>query len=183
MKLSSWNRRLVLSCWRPPSAAAFPAIALAQSYPQQPIKIIIPFAAGGGGDVVGRAVGEQLSELVGQPVVIENVAGAGGTLGTARAAKSPADGYTLFVGTPSTHGTNVAVYAKLPYDAIKDFEPVGLIATSPLMLIVIAAVGSQDGWRYHQAGAREARRTGLWLLRHRQHQSPCGRTAAVDGRH
>jgi tripartite-type tricarboxylate transporter receptor subunit TctC len=112
------------------------ASAIAQSYPQQPIKIIIPFAAGGGGDVVGRAVGEQLAEAVGQPIVIENVAGAGGTLGTARAAKSPPDGYTLFVGTPSTHGTNVAVYPKLPYDAIKDFEPVGLITTSPLMLIV-----------------------------------------------
>ena len=83
MKLSSWNRRLRSLVLATAFAAAFPAIALAQSYPQQPIKIIIPFAAGGGGDVVGRAVGEQLSELVGQPVVIENVAGAGGTLGTA----------------------------------------------------------------------------------------------------
>ena len=67
--------------------------------------------------------------------MIENVAGAGGTIGTARAAKSAPDGYTLFIGTPSTHGTNVAVYPKLPYDAIKDFEPIGLIATSPLMLV------------------------------------------------
>ena len=135
MKFSFWNRRLHALILAAAFGTALPAIASAQSYPLQPIKIIIPFAAGGGGDVVGRAIGEQLSELVGQPVVIENVAGAGGTLGTARAAKSPADGYTLFVGTPSTHGTNVAVYAKLPYDAIKDFEPVGLIATSPLMLI------------------------------------------------
>src|SRR5262245_2392207 len=109
--------------------------ASAQSYPQQTIKIIMPFAAGGGADVVGRALAEQLTASMGQPVVIENVAGAGGTIGTARAAKSPPDGYTLFIGTPSTHGTNVAVYPKLSYNAVADFEPVGLIATSPLMLI------------------------------------------------
>jgi tripartite-type tricarboxylate transporter receptor subunit TctC len=109
--------------------------ASAQSYPQQTIKIIMPFAAGGGADVVGRALAEQLTTMMGQPVVIENVAGAGGTIGTARAAKSAPDGYTLFIGTPSTHGTNVAVYPKLSYNAVTDFEPVGLIATSPLMLI------------------------------------------------
>ena len=135
MKLLFWSRSLRSLLLAAAFVAAFPAMAPAQNYPQQPIKIIIPFAAGGGGDVVGRVIGEQFSELAGQPVVIENVAGAGGTLGTARAAKSPPDGYTLFIGTPSTHGTNVAVYAKLPYDAIKNFEPVGLIATSPLMLI------------------------------------------------
>lgn len=124
-------------------AASIPA-AEAQSYPQQAIKIIMPFAAGGGADVVGRALAEQLTTLLGQPVVIDNVAGAGGTIGTARAAKSAADGYTLFIGTPSTHGTNVAVYPKLSYNAITDFEPIGLIAKSPLMLISSAQFGANS---------------------------------------
>jgi tripartite-type tricarboxylate transporter receptor subunit TctC len=135
MKRSLWNRRLRPLALAAAVVAGSAAAAVAQGYPQQTIKIIMPFPAGGGADVVGRAVAEQLTELLGQPVVIENVAGAGGTIGTARAAKSAPDGYTLFVGTPSTHGTNVAVYPKLSYDAIKDFEPIGLIATSPLMLI------------------------------------------------
>jgi tripartite-type tricarboxylate transporter receptor subunit TctC len=122
------------------------ALAFAQSFPQRGIKIIMPFPAGGGADVVGRAVAQQLSESLGQPVIVENVVGAGGTIGTARAAQAAPDGYTLFVGTPSTHGTNVAVYPKLSYDAIKDFVPIGLIATSPLMLIAsptleVASVG------------------------------------------
>lgn len=145
MKLSAWKCASLSVVLATATVAAVPPSSSAQNYPQQAIKIIIPFAAGGGGDVVGRAIGEQLSELIGQPVVIENVAGAGGTLGTARAAKSPPDGYTLFVGTPSTHGTNVAVYAKLPYDAIKDFEPVGLIATSPLMLIAPPQLEAKAG--------------------------------------
>ncbi len=109
--------------------AAGALTAAAQNYPQQVVRIILPFAAGGGADVVGRTIAEQLSEQLGQAVVIENVVGAGGTIGTARAAKAAPDGYTLFIGTPSTHGTNVAVYPKLPYDAIKDFAPIGLIAS------------------------------------------------------
>jgi tripartite-type tricarboxylate transporter receptor subunit TctC len=131
-------------------AAAFMALGaplvLAQGFPQRGIKIIVPFPAGGGADVVARAVGQQLSEGLGQSVIVENVVGAGGTIGTARAAQAAPDGYTLFVGTPSTHGTNVAVYPKLSYDAIKDFVPIGLIATSPLLLIAsptldVASIG------------------------------------------
>jgi tripartite-type tricarboxylate transporter receptor subunit TctC len=131
-------------------AAAFMALGaplvLAQGFPQRGIKIIVPFPAGGGADVVARAVGQQLSEGLGQSVIVENVVGAGGTIGTPRAAQAAPDGYTLFVGTPSTHGTNVAVYPKLSYDAIKDFVPIGLIATSPLLLIAsptldVASIG------------------------------------------
>jgi tripartite-type tricarboxylate transporter receptor subunit TctC len=135
MKQSLWTRWISHLALVGVFVAGSTAGAIAQNYPQQVIKIIMPFAAGGGADVVGRALAEQLTELLAQPAVIENVAGAGGTIGTARAAKATPDGYTLFVGTPSTHGTNVAVYPKLPYDAIKDFEPIGLIAASPLMLI------------------------------------------------
>ena len=142
MKRSLWSfRSFALAAALIAGSAAG---AIAQSYPQQPIKIIIPFAAGGGGDVVGRAVGEQLAEAVGQPIVIENVAGAGGTLGTARAAKSPPDGYTLFVGTPSTHGTNVAVYPKLPYDAIKDFAPISHIVTAPSIAVLHPGVPAKN---------------------------------------
>jgi tripartite-type tricarboxylate transporter receptor subunit TctC len=109
--------------------------ALGQAYPQQGIKIIMPFAAGGGGDAVARIIAQHLNDSLGQPVIVENVVGAGGTIGTARAAQAAPDGYTLFVGTPSTHGTNVAVYPKLSYDPVRDFAPIALIATSPLMLI------------------------------------------------
>jgi tripartite-type tricarboxylate transporter receptor subunit TctC len=138
-----WIRHVTL-------AAAFMALGaplvLAQSFPQRGIKIIVPFPAGGGADVVARAIGQQLSEGLGRSVIVENVVGAGGTIGTARAAQAAPDGYTLFIGTPSTHGTNVAVYPKLSYDAIKDFAPIGLIATSPLSLIAsptldVATVG------------------------------------------
>jgi tripartite-type tricarboxylate transporter receptor subunit TctC len=135
MKRSIWKTKLRSALFATAFVAGCVQAASAQGYPQQTIKIIMPFAAGGGADVVGRALAEQLTPLLGQPVVIENVAGAGGTIGTARAAKSAPDGYTLFIGTPSTHGTNVAVYPKLSYNAITDFEPIGLIATSPLMLI------------------------------------------------
>jgi len=114
--------------------------AVAQSYPQQGIKIIMPFAAGGGGDAVARIIAQHLTDSLGQSVIVENVVGVGGTIGTARAAQAAPDGYTLFVGTPSTHGTNVAVYPKLSYDPVKDFAPIALIATSPLMLIASPAL-------------------------------------------
>src|SRR5437879_3892281 len=110
LRLSRSLHALALGALMLGLAGASPAPA--QSYPSQGIKIIMPFAAGGGGDAVARIVAQQLGELVGQSVIVENVAGAGGTLGTARAAQAAPDGYTLLVGTPSTHGTNVAVYPK-----------------------------------------------------------------------
>ncbi len=114
-------------------AAALPAAA--QSYPSQPVKIIVAFPPGGGADVSARILAAQLAEGIGQTVVVENLAGAGGTIGTARAAQAAPDGYTLMVGTPSTHGTNVAVYTKLSYDPVRDFAPVALLGSSPLMLL------------------------------------------------
>jgi len=111
------------------------ASASAQQYPTQPIRLIVAFPAGGGADVAARILAAGLTEQLGQSVVVENISGAGGTIGTARAAHAPADGYTLFVGTPSTHGSNVAVYSNLDYDAVRDFAPVMLIGTSPFMLL------------------------------------------------
>jgi tripartite-type tricarboxylate transporter receptor subunit TctC len=109
--------------------------AFAQAYPTHSIQLIVPFAAGGGADVAARVLASALGAQLGQTVVVENVTGAGGTIGTAKVAHATPDGYTLLLGTPSTHGTNVAVYQHLDYDAVKDFAPVMLIGTSPFMLL------------------------------------------------
>jgi tripartite-type tricarboxylate transporter receptor subunit TctC len=110
--------------------------ARAQDYPNQTVKIVVPFVAGGGVDVVARIIAPRLSEELGQPVIIENRGGAGGMLGAAAVAQSPPDGYTFLLGTGSTHGTNSSVYSKLSYDPVRDFAPVALVSTSPLVLIV-----------------------------------------------
>jgi tripartite-type tricarboxylate transporter receptor subunit TctC len=110
--------------------------ARAQNYPSQTIKIIVPFTPGGGVDVVARIVAPRLGEELGQSVIIENRGGAGGMLGAAAVASSPPDGYTFLVGTGSTHGTNSSVYARLTYDPVRDFVPLVLMTTSPLLLVV-----------------------------------------------
>jgi len=110
--------------------------AKTQDYPTQTLKIIVPFVAGGGVDVVARIVAPKLSKELGQSVIIENRGGAGGALGATAVAQAPADGYTLLVGTGSTHGTNSNVYARLSYDPVRDFVPVVLLSSSPLLLIV-----------------------------------------------
>lgn len=116
-------------------AFAITAPAGAQQYPSQPIKLIVAFPPGGGADVSARILAIHLGAELGQTVLVENLAGAGGTVGTARAAQAAPDGYTLMVGTPSTHGANVAVYSKLSYNPVKDFAPVALLGSSPFMLI------------------------------------------------
>jgi tripartite-type tricarboxylate transporter receptor subunit TctC len=108
----------------------------AQDYPRQTVKIIVPFAAGGGVDVVARIIASKLGEELGQSVIIENRAGAGGMIGAAAVAQSPPDGYTILLGTGSTHGTNSSVYAKVSYDPVRDFEPIVLVSQSPLLMVV-----------------------------------------------
>jgi tripartite-type tricarboxylate transporter receptor subunit TctC len=110
--------------------------AQAQDYPNQTVKIVVPFVAGGGVDVVARIIAPRLGEELGQSVIIENRGGAGGMLGAAAVAQAPPDGYTLLLGTGSTHGTNSSVYSKLSYDPVRDFVPVVLVSTSPLLLVV-----------------------------------------------
>jgi tripartite-type tricarboxylate transporter receptor subunit TctC len=114
--------------------------AQAQDYPNQPVKLVVPFVAGGGVDVAARIIAPRLAEELGQPVVIENRGGAGGALATAAVAQSAPDGYTILFGTGSTHGTNPNVYAKLPYDPVRDFTPVVLCTMSPLLLVVPPAL-------------------------------------------
>jgi tripartite-type tricarboxylate transporter receptor subunit TctC len=110
--------------------------AQAQSYPTRSITLIVPFAAGGPADITGRVVAEQYSRLLGQQVVVENVVGAGGTTGITRAARAHPDGYTLALGHMGTHAAARALYPNLAYDPIADFEPIGLVAEQPMLLVV-----------------------------------------------
>jgi tripartite-type tricarboxylate transporter receptor subunit TctC len=110
--------------------------AQAQTFPAKPIRILIAQAPGSATDVISRVVANRLGEALGQPIVIEARPGAGGVLGTEAAARSAADGYTLFMANNSTHGSNPALYAKLPYDAVNDFAPITLVASVPYVLVV-----------------------------------------------
>lgn len=120
------------------------APASAQQWPTGPVTLIIPFAAGGPTDVLGRIVGERISRSIGQQVVIENVGGAGGMIGSSRVAKAKADGQTLGIGTVGTHAQNQSLYAKPAYDAATDFQPIALIAQLPLVLIAKNALPGTD---------------------------------------
>lgn len=117
---------------------------LAQAYPAKPVRIVVPFAAGGAIDIIVRASGQQLSKELGQPVVIDNRPGASGNIGADAVAKSTPDGYTLLAGTSATHGANPALYAKLAYDARRDFAPVAHIAGVPNVLVVTPASGMRS---------------------------------------
>lgn len=113
---------------------------VAQAYPVKPIRLMVPFPPGGSTDIVARIVAQKLGERLGQPVVIENRGGAGGTIGAALIAKSAPDGYSLVFGTTSTHAVAPAVYPKLDYDPIKDFAPIGMVAVTPYLLVVNSAI-------------------------------------------
>jgi tripartite-type tricarboxylate transporter receptor subunit TctC len=126
--------RSVLAAVAVAAAVFLPAPSRA-AYPDRPITMIVPFAAGGPTDVIARIVGEHMSRTLGQQIVVENVAGAGGTTGITRAAQSPPDGYTIAMGHMGTHGAAPAVYPDMKYDPTKDFEPVGLAAGTPILIV------------------------------------------------
>ncbi|CAN1539989.1 PBP2_Bug27 domain containing protein [Burkholderiaceae bacterium] len=105
-------------------------------YPNKPIRLIIGFPPGGSTDIVGRIVAQKLGERLGQTIVVENRPGAGGTIGAELAAKAAPDGYTLTIGTTSTHAVAAGAYSKLPYDPVKGFAPISLVATTPYLLVV-----------------------------------------------
>ena len=129
------KRMLSLTCIAA-LAAAGAQCAQAQGYPVKPIRLIMPQAPGSASDVVCRLVGNKLGENLGQPIVIDARPGAGGTLGTETAARAAPDGYNLFMATNSTHGANPALYAKLPYDAVRDFAPIIFVAGTAYVLNV-----------------------------------------------
>jgi tripartite-type tricarboxylate transporter receptor subunit TctC len=125
--------------------AAAPTTTLAQAWPAKPLRIVVPFAAGGTTDILARALAPELQKALGQPVVVDNKPGAGGNTGAAEVAKSAGDGYTFLMGTVGTHGINAALYPKMPYDPIKDFVPVSLVAGVPNVLAINAAFAQKHG--------------------------------------
>ena len=112
------------------------ALAQAPAYPSKPIRLIVAFPAGGSTDIIARIVGQKLGERLGQQIVIDNRGGAGGTLGTEIAARANPDGYTLTMGTTSTHVIAAGAYTSLKYDPLKDFEPITMVATTPYLLVL-----------------------------------------------
>jgi tripartite-type tricarboxylate transporter receptor subunit TctC len=127
------------------AAAAFPGAASAQAdYPNKPLRLIVPFPPGGSTDIIGRIVALRLGEKLGQQIVVDNRGGAGGTIGTEAAAKATPDGYTLAVGTTSTHAVAPAAYSKLGYDPVKNFATVSLVAVTPYLLVVNAQVPAKS---------------------------------------
>lgn len=128
--------KILLACFLL-AASALPLNAWAQSWPSaRPIRMVIPFPAGGATDIVGRTIAQKLSAAIGQQVVIDNKPGAGGTIGADIVAKAPGDGYTILMATSSTHSIGPALNPKMPYDAFKDFAPVLHVANAPSVLVV-----------------------------------------------
>jgi tripartite-type tricarboxylate transporter receptor subunit TctC len=150
MPVSRLNRRAALTNIAQ-AAILFIAIgvqphAWAQStWPNKPVKIVVPFAPGGTTDILARAIAPELSKAFGQSFIVENRAGAGGNLGADAVAKSPADGYTLLMGTVGTHGINKALYASMPFDPVKDFAPITLVAGVPNVMVINAEKAQKLG--------------------------------------
>ncbi len=133
------RRDLILAAPTVATAAVLgwaPGLALAQSYPAKPVRLIVPFPAGGATDILARALSQKLGEKIGQAVVVDNRPGAGGTIGADAASKSAADGYTLLLATSSTHSIGPAINPKIPYNAEADFTPIAYVASSPNIVVV-----------------------------------------------
>jgi tripartite-type tricarboxylate transporter receptor subunit TctC len=122
----------------------FVSAAAAQSYPSKPIRFVVPYPPGGPLDTVARLLGQKVSESVKQPVIVDNKPGAGGNIGADAVAKSPADGYTILMGAVATHAINPTLYASIPYDPVKDFQPVTQLASTPNVLIVNNSVPASN---------------------------------------
>lgn len=120
-------------------ASAFAASAHAQAWPNKPIRMVVPFPAGGGTDLIGREVTQRIAEATKWSFIIDNKPGSGGNIGIDNIAKSPADGYNLVLGQTSNLAINLTLYSKLPYDPVKDLTPISMVASAPLALVVSAA--------------------------------------------
>jgi len=129
---------LALACTCLAPATAWPPTAAAQTpaFPSKPVKLVVPFPPGGPLDVIGRSIAQKLAEAWGQSVVVDNRPGAGGNIGADVVAKSPPDGYTVVMGALSTHAVNPSLYPTMPYDAVRDFAPITLVATTPNVLVI-----------------------------------------------
>jgi tripartite-type tricarboxylate transporter receptor subunit TctC len=118
--------------------------ASAQTYPSKPIRIVCAFPVGGIADLYARIIGQRVAASWGQPVVVENRTGAGGTIAAETVAKSPADGYTLVMGAVGTHAVNISLFAKLPYDPVKDFAAIALVLEAEGLLVVHPSVAANN---------------------------------------
>ena len=133
------------------------AQASAQNFPNKPIRIVVTFTSGGAPDIIARLIGERMSAEWGQSVIIDNKPGAGGNIGADFVAKSAPDGYNIVVGTVGTHSINGALYPKMPYDMIKDFSPITLLATTPNMLVVHNDVPAKNLKEFIELGKKEGK--------------------------
>lgn len=137
MSLSAITRRASLALGLSLLAAtALGGSAQAQAFPDRPVTLVIPFAAGGSTDVVGRVIANKMSDILGQQIVVQNVGGAGGSLGTGNVVRADPDGYTILMGTVATHALNPLILKTKPYDAEKDFTPISLLVIVPNVLVV-----------------------------------------------
>src|ERR1700756_575155 len=126
------------------AALASTAVRAGDNYPSRPIQMIIPFAAGGPTDIVGRVMGAKMGELLGQQFVVENKTGAGGNIGAEAVAKASPDGYTILMATVSTNAINPGLYKHMPYDAVRDFAPLGRVGVTPTLLLVHPSIPATD---------------------------------------
>ena len=122
--------------WIAGLAVAATVSAFAQTYPTKPVRLIVPFPAGGGSDVIGRILGQKLGERIGQQIVVDNRAGAGGSIGTEAVVKAPPDGYTVVLASTSEIAINPSLYSKLNYDTVKDLAAVAMVAATPMVIII-----------------------------------------------
>jgi tripartite-type tricarboxylate transporter receptor subunit TctC len=134
VSLATTAALLISVSWMLPSAVLAQPVAI--SYPTKPIRLVVPFPAGGATDIFARTLSQKLAEKLGSTVVVENKPGAGGTLGSDLVAKSPADGYTLLLATSSTHSIGPNLNPKMPYDAVRDFTPIGQVGNAPSIMLV-----------------------------------------------
>ena len=149
------------------AALAFAGAATAQNYPSRPITIIVPFSAGGPSDAMARILAERMKMTLGETVLVENVTGAGGSIGVGRAVRSPPDGYTISFGHLGTHVANGAIY-KLGYDLVTDLEPVALLPSNPMIIVSKNAVPATSlkellAWLKAQPSPADGRHRGRGL--------------------
>ena len=177
--MTRWSHRLALAARR---VAAFASARRRRPYPTKPIRIVVPFPAGGTTDILARAVAQKLTETLGQPVVVDNRPGAGGNIGAELVAKAPPDGYTLLMGTVGTHAINASLYAKMPYDHVKDFVPVILVAGVPERARRQSVAARELGAGADRLREGESGQAQLRVVGQRHVDPPVRRTVQDDGR-